>query len=51
MTMVRVLIQIPRSLKTRLDGLRVQGTTASGFIRHLLEREFKQTSNTKRKGR
>ena len=40
MKMVRVLIQVPQSLKAKLDGLREQGTTASGFIRYLIEREF-----------
>lgn len=40
MKMVRVLIQVPQSLKAKLDGLREHGTTASGFIRYLIEREF-----------
>ena len=40
MDMVRILIQIPRPMKARLDALRKQGTTASGFIRALLEREL-----------
>ncbi len=31
--MVRMLIQVPESLKAKLDALRDQGTTASGFIR------------------
>ena len=42
MKMVRILIQVPRPLKAQLDALRQQGTTASGFIRALLEREFTQ---------
>jgi len=42
MKMVRLLIQVPKPLKAKLDALRTQGTTASGFIRHLLEREFTQ---------
>lgn len=41
MNMVRVMIQLPRPLKTRLDALRAQGTTASGLIRHLVEQHFK----------
>ena len=41
MKMIRVLIQLPRPLKSKLDGLRTQGTTASGLIRHLLEQHFK----------
>ncbi len=48
--MVRMLIQVPESLKAKLDALRDQGTTASGFIRWLLERHFKQTEATPRKG-
>jgi len=40
MKMVRLLIQVPRPLKAKLDALRKEGTTASGYIRHLLEREL-----------
>jgi len=42
MKMTRLNIQLPVPLKAKLDALRTQGTTASGFIRHLLEREFHQ---------
>ncbi len=42
MAMTRILIQIPKSIKAKLDALRTQGTTASGFIRSLLVREFKK---------
>jgi predicted DNA-binding protein len=38
--MVRIMIQLPRPLKAKLDALRKQGTTASGYIRALLEREL-----------
>jgi len=48
MKMQRMMIQLPASLKPKLDALRTQGTTASGYIRALLEREF--THSTK-KGR
>jgi hypothetical protein len=51
MKMVRLLIQVPEQIKARLDGLREQGTTASGFIRHLLEAHFKQAPAMGRKGR
>jgi predicted DNA-binding protein len=37
---VRIVIQLPINLKTRLDNLKQQGYTASGFIRAVLEREF-----------
>jgi hypothetical protein len=41
MAMVKMLIQIPRTMKAKLDVLRKEGTTASGLIRHLLEQHFK----------
>lgn len=42
MKMERVLIQLPTNLKAKLDGLRSQGFTISGYIRALLERELNQ---------
>ena len=51
MKMVRLLIQVPEPIKARLDALRQEGTTASGFIRHLLEDHFKGTQSMSRKGR
>jgi metal-responsive CopG/Arc/MetJ family transcriptional regulator len=50
MKMVRILIQVPTSLKAKLDALRAKGTTASGFIRSVLERELKNAP-TGQKGR
>ena len=38
------MIQLPHALKTKLDALRSRGYTASGFVRHLLEREFEAQS-------
>ena len=49
--MVRMLIQLPVPLKRKLEVLRAQGTTASGFIRFLLEREFRQVKHSAQKGR
>ncbi len=40
--MERVMIQLPKPLKAKLDDLRRQGYTASGYIRALLERELKK---------
>ena len=40
MKMERVLIQLPKGLKAKLDALKAQGYTASGYIRALLEREL-----------
>jgi metal-responsive CopG/Arc/MetJ family transcriptional regulator len=50
MKMERLNIQLPKHLKAKLDALRKQGTTASGFIRSLIEREFRQPTTAK-KGR
>ena len=41
MNMVRIVIQLPRPMKAKLDAQRKLGTTASGLIRHLLEQHFK----------
>ena len=40
MAMTRLLIQLPASLKAKLDEKKTQGYTASGYIRSLLEREL-----------
>ena len=40
MSMVKMLIRLPAPLKAKLDALRGQGFTASGYIRALLEREL-----------
>ncbi len=37
MKMERILIQVPKRLKAKLDAERKCGTSASGLIRHLLE--------------
>lgn len=50
MKMERGMIQLPKGIKAKLDALRTHGTTASGFVRALVEREFRQTSTAK-KGR
>ncbi len=42
MRQTKVLIQLPASLKAKLDALRTQGYTINGFIRTLLERELKK---------
>jgi len=46
MKMERVLIQLPEPLKAKLDALKAQGYTASGFIRALLERELNKKEGT-----
>ncbi len=38
--LVRIVIQLPVEMKERLDGLKQQGYTTSGFIRAMLEREL-----------
>ena len=50
MKMHRLIIQVPAPLKAKLDAQRKSGTTASGFIRHLLEQHF-ETLATGQKGR
>lgn len=50
MKLIRMNISVPASLKTKLDALRANGTTASGFIRAVLERELNQAPN-QQKGR
>ena len=50
MRMVKTIISLPVPLKAKLDALRGQGYTASGFIRHLLEREFNHAPKLGRKG-
>ncbi|MDH5667771.1 MAG: hypothetical protein OEY86_07160 [Nitrospira sp.] len=47
MAMVKMLIMVPKSIKAKLDALRKEGTTASGFIRSLLEREFKARKDSR----
>lgn len=41
MKMERMLIQIPKRLKVKLDAERKRGTSAAGLIRHLLEQYFR----------
>ena len=41
MKMLRILVQLPKPFKSKLDAQRRTGTTASGLIRHLLEQHFK----------
>lgn len=41
MKMERMLIQLPKRLKSKLDAERTRGTSAAGLIRHLLEQYFK----------
>ena len=48
MAMVKVLISVPKRIKIQLDALRKEGMSASGFIRNLLEKEFKRRNETQR---
>lgn len=47
--LVRIVIQLPQDLKLKLDELKQQGYTASGFIRAVLEREFSKTKTEEEK--
>lgn len=42
MKMTRLNIQLPSSLKAKVDALRAEGMTAAGLIRHLLNQYFNQ---------
>ncbi len=48
--MVRVIIQLPSAVKRKLDALRSQGYTASGYIRAVLEKELNQVQVKHQKG-
>ncbi len=50
MKMKRILVALPEPLKHKLESLQAQGTTASGFIRWLLEEHFREAP-TGKKGR
>ena len=50
MMMERLMIQLPTPLKAKLDALRSQGYTASGYIRALLERELGGVKPMTKKG-
>ncbi len=41
MKVTKLLIQLPQSLKAKLDAERQRGTSAAGLIRHLLEQYFR----------
>ena len=41
MKMVRIPVQLPLTMKKKLDAERKRGTSAAGLIRHLLEQHFK----------
>ncbi len=49
MKTVRMLVTLPKSLKAKLDALRSQGYTASGYIRALLERELMKNQVTRKR--
>jgi hypothetical protein len=42
MKQVKLLIQLPVTLKAQLDALRTQGYTISGYVRSLIERDLKK---------
>ena len=48
--MERLIIQVPNPIKRKLDALRAQGYTASGYIRALLERELGGVKPMTKKG-
>lgn len=50
MKMERVMIQLPKGLKAKLNELRRQGTSISGFIRSVLVRELKHAPSGRKDG-
>lgn len=50
MKMERLMVQIPKPLKAKLDALRAQGYTAAGYIRSLLERELNRERVKNKRG-
>ncbi len=50
MKMERVMVQLSQGTKAKLDGLRRQGTSISGFIRSIVDRELNHAPRGK-KGR
>ena len=40
MCMVKMLVSLPAPLKSKVESLRQQGYTVSGYIRALLERDL-----------
>ena len=42
MKSVKVLIQMPATVKQQLDALRTQGYTINGYIRSLIERDLQK---------
>lgn len=49
MRKTKILIEVPASLKSRLDTLRADGTTASGLIRRLLNEFFGMRTTKERR--
>ena len=50
--MTKLLVHLPEALKAKLDAKRIEGFTASGYIRALLERELNQpAAKSSQKGR
>lgn len=41
MKLVRIIISVPVELKAKLDSLKTRGWTTSGYIRSVVERDFK----------
>lgn len=39
-TMTKVLIHLPVSMKGKLDAMKAQGYSVSGFVRAMLEKDF-----------
>ncbi len=47
---VCVMVQLPKGIKIKLDGLRRHGTSISGFIRSVVERELTHAPQSRKDG-
>ena len=48
METTKIIVEVPKPMKAKLDALRAEGTTASGLIRRLLN-EFFSKNRTERR--
>jgi len=49
--MERMMVQLPKGIKAKLDRLRRQGTSISWFIRRIVERKLNDAPSEQEKGR
>jgi hypothetical protein len=50
MKLVRIIVSVSQETKARLDDLKARGLTSSGYIRNVLERDFKAVQAARKAG-